>query len=40
VEKKEVRASFLLRVRTVHPNRAVVQEVFDFDGVKSVDLDF
>ena len=40
VDKKEVRASFLLRVRTVHPNQAVVQEVFDFDGVKSVDLDF
>ena len=40
LERKEVRASFLLRVRTVHPSREVLQEVFAIDGVKSVDLDF
>jgi putative Mg2+ transporter-C (MgtC) family protein len=40
VEKKEVRASFLLRVRTIHPSRQVLQEVFAVEGVKSVDLDF
>ncbi|MFI5330536.1 MAG: MgtC/SapB family protein [Desulfobaccales bacterium] len=40
LEKQEVRASFLLRVRTVHPSRQVLQEVFAVEGVKSVDLDF
>ena len=40
LERHEVRASFLLRVRTVHPSRQVLQEVFAIDGVKSVDLDF
>ncbi|MCL4502695.1 MAG: MgtC/SapB family protein [Deltaproteobacteria bacterium] len=40
LERREVRASFLLRVRTVHPSRQVLQEVFAVDGVKSVDLDF
>ena len=40
LERQEVRASFLLRVRTVHPSRQVLQEVFAMEGVKSVDLDF
>ena len=40
LERKEVRASFLLRMRTVHPSREVLQEVFAMEGVKSVDLDF
>jgi len=40
LEHKEVRASFLLRVRTVHPSREVLQEVFAIEGVKSVDLNF
>lgn len=40
VERKEVRASFLLRVRTIHPSREMLQEVFAIEGVKSVDLDF
>ena len=40
LERKEVRASFLLRVRAVHPSRQVLQEVFAVEGVKSVDLDF
>ncbi len=40
LEKKEVKASFLLRVRTVHPSREVLQEVFNVEGVKSVDLYF
>ncbi len=40
LEKKEVRASFLLRVRTVRPSREVLQEVYAIEGVKSVDLDF
>jgi putative Mg2+ transporter-C (MgtC) family protein len=40
LERHEVRASFLLRVRTVHPSRQVLQEIFAVDGVKSVDLDF
>ena len=40
LERQEVRASYLLRVRTVHPSREVLQEVFALDGVKSVDLDF
>lgn len=40
LERKEVRASFLLRVRTIHPSREVLQEIFAIDGVKSVDLDF
>ncbi len=40
LERQEVRASFLLRVRSVRPSRQVLQEVFAVDGVKSVDLDF
>ena len=40
VEKKEVRASFLIRMRTAQPGRAVLQAVYALDGVKSVDLDF
>ena len=40
LERQEVRASFLLRMRTVHPSREVLQEVFAMEGVKSVDLDF
>ncbi len=40
LERKEVKASFLLRVRTVHPSRDVLKEVFAVDGVKSVDLYF
>jgi len=40
LEHKEVRASFRLRVRTVHPSREVLQEVFAIEGVKSVDLNF
>ena len=38
LEKKEVTASFELRVRTVHPNWQVLQEVFEVPGVKRVDL--
>jgi putative Mg2+ transporter-C (MgtC) family protein len=40
LERKEVRASFLLRVRTVHPSREVLKEVFNIEGVRSVDLNF
>ncbi len=40
LERHEIRASFLLRVRTVNPSRQVLQEVFAVEGVKSVDLDF
>lgn len=40
LERKEVRASFLLRVRTIHPSREMLQEVFNIEGVRSVDLDF
>jgi putative Mg2+ transporter-C (MgtC) family protein len=40
LEHKEVRASFLLRVRTVHPSREVLKEVFNIEGVKSVELNF
>ncbi len=32
LEKKEVRASFLLRIRTVRPSREVLQEVFAMKG--------
>lgn len=39
-EQKEFRASFLLRVRAVQPSREVLQEVFDLEGVKSVELNF
>ncbi len=38
LEKKEVTANFLLRIRTVAPNRRVLHEIFDLHGVKSVDL--
>ena len=40
LERREVRASFLLRVRTTHPSREVLQDIFALEGVKSVDLDF
>ena len=38
LEKKEVTANFLLRIRTAHPDRQMLQEVFDLPGVKRVDL--
>ncbi len=38
LEKREVTVNFLLRVRTSHPNRQVLQEVFELPGVKRVDL--
>ena len=40
LERKEVQASFLLRVRTVQPSREVIKEVFNIEGVRSVDLNF
>lgn len=36
--KKEITASFLLHLRTVRPDRQVLQEVFDLPGVRRVDL--
>jgi putative Mg2+ transporter-C (MgtC) family protein len=38
LEKKEVTANFLLRIRTTHPDRQMLQEVFELPGVKRVDL--
>ena len=38
LEKNEVTANFLLRIRTSHPNRQMLQEVFELPGVKRVDL--
>ena len=38
LEKKDMTASFLLRERTLHPGRQVLQEIFEMDGVKRVDL--
>jgi putative Mg2+ transporter-C (MgtC) family protein len=38
LRKKEMTANFLLRVRTLHPGRHLLQEIFDVDGVKTVDL--
>jgi len=38
VEKAQMKFTLVLRVRTVHPERQVLQEVFDLPGVKSVDL--
>jgi len=38
LEKKEVTANFLLRIRTSHPDRRMLQEVFELPGVKRVDL--
>ena len=38
LEKKEVTANFLLRIRTAHPDRQMLQEVFELPGVKRVDL--
>ena len=38
LEKKEVTATFLLRIRTSHPDRRMLQEVFELPGVKRVDL--
>jgi putative Mg2+ transporter-C (MgtC) family protein len=39
LEKKEATATFLLRLRTVHPERHFLQEVFDLEGVKRVELE-
>jgi len=36
--KKEITAIFLLRIRTSHPDRWMLQEVFELPGVKRVDL--
>jgi putative Mg2+ transporter-C (MgtC) family protein len=38
LEKNEVTANFLLRIRTSHPDRRMLQEVFELPGVKRVDL--
>ncbi len=38
LQQKEVTATFLLRLRTVHPSRQILQEVFDLPGVKRVNL--
>jgi putative Mg2+ transporter-C (MgtC) family protein len=38
LQKKEMTATFLLRERTLHPGRQVLQEIFEIDGVKRVDL--
>jgi putative Mg2+ transporter-C (MgtC) family protein len=38
LEKQEVTGNFLLRNRSVAPNRRVLHEIFDLPGVKSVDL--
>lgn len=40
LQKKELTAYFLLRLRTVFPDRRVLQEVFDLAGVKRVDLEY
>jgi putative Mg2+ transporter-C (MgtC) family protein len=38
LDRREVTAIFLMRTRTSHPDRRVLQEVFDLPGVKRVDL--
>ena len=38
LDRKEVTANFLMRIRTAHPDRQVLQEVFELPGVKRVDL--
>jgi putative Mg2+ transporter-C (MgtC) family protein len=38
--KQELTANFLLRLRTVSPQRQVFQEIFDLPGVKRVDLEY
>jgi putative Mg2+ transporter-C (MgtC) family protein len=38
LEQKEITATFLLRIRTSHPDRRMLQEVFELPGVKRVDL--
>ncbi len=38
VDRQEVTANFLLRIRTAHPDRRMLQEVFELPGVKRVDL--
>ena len=38
LERQEVTANFLLRIRTSHPDRRMLQEVFELSGVKRVDL--
>jgi putative Mg2+ transporter-C (MgtC) family protein len=38
LERGEITANFLLRIRTAQPDRQVLQEVFDLPGVKRVDL--
>jgi putative Mg2+ transporter-C (MgtC) family protein len=38
LEKHEITANFLLRIRTSHPDRRMLQEVFELPGVKRVDL--
>ena len=38
LQKKEMTATFLLRERTRHPGRVILQEILDLNGVKRVDL--
>jgi putative Mg2+ transporter-C (MgtC) family protein len=37
-EKKELNASFQLRVRAVQPQREILQDLLELEGVKAVDL--
>jgi putative Mg2+ transporter-C (MgtC) family protein len=38
LEKKEMTVNFRLRLRTAHPGRDLLQEVFEIKGIKRVDL--
>ena len=40
LSKKEMIASFSLMRRTVHPDQKVLQEIFELEGVKRVNLDY
>ena len=37
-EKKELSATFQLRVRAVKPKREVLQDLLELEGVKAVDI--
>lgn len=40
LSRKEMIATFSLMRRTVHPDRKVLQEIFELEGVKRVELDY
>ena len=38
LEKKELKATFQLKMRAVQPGREILQDILDLEGVRAVNL--